>query len=304
MLQRFLIKLQLTNFFQALTEKLPAGVGYMLLSALSFSMMAVCVKAVSLYGIPVLEIVAARSLVSLVLSYIDIKRKRISIWGNNKVLLLARGGVGALSLICVYYAVITLPLAEATVLQYTYPVFTALIALWVLKENIQLASIYCFIISISGLAVMVSPDIGFDSTERLSLFSIVVALIGAFGSAVAYVIVRALSRSDDVSVIIIYFPLIAFPLSVLMLGDDFIFPDIESAALLILVGIFTQIGQFGLTKAMSVEKAGKVVAYSYIQVVFAVLFGWWVFSETPTLWTVLGGAMVILGALVNTLYKK
>jgi len=58
--------------------------------------------------------------------------------------------------------------------------------------------------------------------------SIVIALLGAFGSAVAYVIVKRLSASEDSSVIIFYFPLIALPLSVLLLGDDFVVPDAEA----------------------------------------------------------------------------
>ncbi|MFA0372566.1 EamA/RhaT family transporter, partial [Vibrio sp. 10N.222.54.F6] len=83
-----------------------------------------CVKYISNYGIPVFEIVAARALVSLIISYVDVKRKRISIWGNNKPLLFVRGTVGTAALMCVYYAVTTLPLAEATILQYVHPVFT------------------------------------------------------------------------------------------------------------------------------------------------------------------------------------
>ena len=115
----------------------PIGVRYMLLSVAGFALMTVCVKQVSTYGIPVLEIMAARALVSLFISYIDVKRKKLSVWGNNKPLLIARGFVGAFALICVYYAVITLPLAEATLIQYLHPAFTAVIALIFLKEKNQ-----------------------------------------------------------------------------------------------------------------------------------------------------------------------
>ena len=106
-------------------NKIPVGVRYMLMSAFAFALMSSCVKLVHTYGIPVFEIVAARALVSLLISYADVKRKRIDIWGNNRKLLLTRGVTGSLSLICVYYAVSTLPLAEATILQYLNPVFTA-----------------------------------------------------------------------------------------------------------------------------------------------------------------------------------
>ena len=107
----------------------------MLLSALGFALMAVCVKLVHARGIPVLEIVAARALVSLVLSYIDVRRKKISLFGTHYYLLLARGTVGAAALVAVYSAVTILPLAEATVLQYLHPMFVAILALLFLGER-------------------------------------------------------------------------------------------------------------------------------------------------------------------------
>ncbi|QUM76906.1 DMT family transporter [Moritella sp. 24] len=283
---------------------IPVGVRYMLMSALAFALMTSCVKLVSTDGIPVFEIVAARAIVSLLISYGDVRRKRISIWGHNKKLLMARGVVGSLALICVYYAVITLPLAEATILQYLHPVFTALLALIFLKERIQRSTIICILCCIVGLVFIVSPSLTLSSTAELPLFSVAVALLGAFGSAVAYVIVKRLSSTEDSSVIIFYFPLIALPLSVFLLGDGFVMPDIEGVILLILIGIFTQIGQVGLTKAMQTEVASKATAYSYVQVVFSIIFGWILFSEVPSLWTWAGGSLIIAGALINVLGSR
>lgn len=281
-----------------------SGVCYMLLSALGFALMAACVKSAATRGIPVLEIVAARAIVSLALSYLDIKRKRLSVWGNNKPLLIARGTTGALALICVFYAVSTLPLAEAAVLQYTYPAFTAVIALWFLKERIQFATIVCIGMSIVGVILMMQPNFHGGIITGAPALSIAAALIGALGSAVAYVMVRHLSQTEDSSVIIFYFPLIAFPVASLLLADSFVTPNLEELVLLLLVGIFTQIGQVGLTKAMAVEKAGKAAAYAYVQVVFSAILGWLFFVEIPTFWTVVGGLFVISGALVNTFHKR
>jgi len=275
------------------------GARYMVVSALAFALMAACVKLAANNGIPLLEIVAARSLVSLVLSYIDVRRKGLSIWGNQRVLLAARGLVGVFALICVYYALTTLPLAEATLLQYMHPVFTALLALLLLKEGIQPSTVACIVLSVIGLIIMVEPGIFTGTSPALPTFSVLVALGGAFGSAVAYVLVRRLSREEDASVIIFYFPLIALPLSVALLGDQFVVPTAESLVLLVLVGIFTQVGQLGLTHAMRHETAGKAAAYSYVQVIFAVFLGWAIFDEIPSFWTWIGGGLIIVGALLN-----
>ena len=113
----------------ALVALIPPVARYMLISALGFALMATCVKLVAIRGIPLLEIVAARSLVSLGISYVDVRRKGLSPWGTRRALLLARGVIGALALVCVYYAVATLPLAEATLLQYMHPMFAAVLAL-------------------------------------------------------------------------------------------------------------------------------------------------------------------------------
>ncbi|WP_281647487.1 DMT family transporter [Parendozoicomonas sp. Alg238-R29] len=277
----------------------PIGVRYMILSALGFALMTSCVKVVSTYGIPVLEIVAARAVVSLFISFTDIRRKNIPLFGDNKPLLVARGVAGTLALICVYYAVTTLPLAEATILQYLHPVFTALLALLFLKERIQLSTLICITLSITGLIVMVKPGFLFGTTNHMPVFSIMAALAGAFGSAIAYVIVKRLSRSEDSSVIIMYFPLIALPVSLFLLGDGFVMPDLKTTVLLIMIGIFTQIGQVGLTKSMETESASKATAYSYVQVIISILLGWTFFSEIPSVWTLAGGTLIMGGALIN-----
>jgi len=290
--------------YSSLKNSLPMSVWYMLLSALGFALMAACVKEVSGLGIPVLEIVAARAIISAIISYADIKRKKISVWGHNKPLLIARGTVGAFALMFVYYAVTTLPLAEATVLQYLHPVFTAILALFFLKETIQRSTIACIIISLLGLLVMIQPNLQLDNSVQYPWLSIGAGVLGAFGSAVAYVIVKKLTKTDDSSVIIFYFPLISLPIATFLLGNDFVVPSLAATGLLVLVGIFTQIGQVGLTKALHCADANKATAYAYVQVLFSVFIGWAYFSEVPIATTIIGGGLIMVGALVNVLWKR
>ncbi len=276
----------------------------MLLSALGFALMAACVKEVSALGIPVLEIVAARAVVSGIISYLDIKRKKIPLWGNNKPLLIARGIVGAFALMFVYYAVTTLPLAEATVLQYLHPVFTAILAIFFLKEIIQRSTIICIVISLLGLLIIIQPNLQVSSMISYPWISIMAGVMGAFGSAVAYIIIKKLTKTDDSSVIIFYFPVVAFPISMIMLGSDFVVPSLLATGLLVLVGIFTQVGQVGLTKALDCADANKATAYAYVQVLFSVFIGWAYFSEVPSLTTIIGGSFIMLAALINVLWKR
>lgn len=146
---------------------------------------------------------------------------------------------------------------------------------------------------------MVRPEASPDAEHALPMFSVMIAILGAFGSSIAYVIVRKLSQTEDSSVIIFYFPLVALPASILLIGDQFVMPDLYLTMMLVLVGVFTQIGQLGLTKAMQTQEAGKASAYSYVQIIFSVVLGIVFFGELPSAWTYLGGALIVTGALIN-----
>ncbi|MFT6220792.1 MAG: drug/metabolite transporter (DMT)-like permease [Candidatus Endobugula sp.] len=272
----------------------------MMMSALGFALMGVFVKIAYGQGIPILEIVAARALVSAVISYVDVKRKNISLWGQRKDLLIARGAAGAIALIFVYTALAALPFAEATVLQYLHPMFTALLAVIFLREYLQKNTLVCIVLSVIGLLVMVRPSFIFsDLASGYPVWAIAAAIAGAFGSAVAYVLVRKLNATEDSSVIIFYFPIMALPLSLLMLGDNMVMPQGWAWLSLLLVGVATQVGQVGLTKAMKTASASKATSFSYLQIIFAMVLGMMFFDEIPTLWTVVGAVLIMLGVVIN-----
>lgn len=283
---------------------IPLGARYMLLSAFAFALMGASVKFAGQQGIPVLEIIAARALISLMLSYADVRRKGIPLFGTHRVLLFLRGLVGFLALTGVFYALVHLPIAEASVLQYLHPMFTALIALLWLKERPTMATLLCIALSFIGLLVMVRPAFLFGGAGAgYDTLAVTIAIAGAFGSGLAYTIVRRLSPVEDPSVIVFYFPLVCLPVTLVLLGDDFVMPQGWAWLSLLLVGLFTQIGQITLTHAMRVETASRAGSFSYTQVVFAAVIGIVAFGEVPGVWTVAGAGLILLGALVNVLWK-
>jgi len=272
----------------------------MVLSALGFALMAALVKVAGLRGFPVLQIIAARALVSLGISWWDTHRKRISPFGQHRKLLFARGLIGFLALMCVYSAVIHLPLAEATILQYTHPIFTLLFALVALKEAVNRATLLCIALSILGLVVILQPSTGLQESANLPPYYVFLALLGAAGSGAAYVLVRKLAPLEDSSVIIFYFLLICLPSALVLGWRDFIMPIGCEWLILLGVGVFTQVGQWGLTKGLALYKAGTVVAFSYVQVPLAAMLGLLFFNESLSVTSILGGSLIILGAWINT----
>ncbi|PHS72183.1 MAG: EamA family transporter [Cycloclasticus sp.] len=277
----------------------------MMLSALAFSIMALFVKQIGLLGIPVLEMVAARSFVSLLISYTALKRQGVNPWGRRKGLLLARGLVGFVALICVFYALTHLPLAEATVLQYLHPMFTVILAVLFLKEGATQGSLICIALSFVGLLVIVQPSFIFSSfVVEYDSLALIAALTGAFGSAIAYTLVRSLNKTEDPMVIILYFPLVSLPISVVLLWNNFVMPEGITWLYLLAIGLATQIGQWGLTKSLQTETAGRATSFSYLQVVFAIVFGFVFYTEVPSISTLLGAGFIIFGAYINVRWKE
>ena len=271
----------------------------MLISALAFALMAALVKEAGQLGIPLLQIIFVRALVSVVLSLIDIGRARVHPLGNRKALLFARGLSGFLALTGVFYALFHLSMAQATVLQYLHPVFTALLAFLFLAERPTTATLACIALSLLGLACMVMPYwTASDATPAL-LWPVIAGLGGAFGSGVAYTLVRKLVMTEHPSVIVLYFPLICVPGTLLLGGEDFIWPTVAGWWVLLGVGCFTQLGQLTLTKAMQLDAASRVTSLSYVQIIFASILGWLAFGEIPAQATLLGGGLILMGAIVS-----
>ncbi len=189
-------------------------------------------------------------------------------------------------------------------LQYLHPMFTALLALVLLRERPTAATLACIALSFSGLLVMVRPGFLFGGlSASYDTLAVAIAIAGAFGSGLAYTIVRRLSSVEDPSVIVMYFPLVCLPATLLLGWDDFVMPGGWTWLTLIMVGIFTQVGQVSLTRAMQTETASRAGSFSYSQVLFATLLGLWVFGEIPGPWTLAGASLIMLGTLVNILWK-
>jgi len=275
----------------------------MLLSALGFAVMGALVKVAGAGGIPLLEIIAARAVISIALSLADIHRAGQHPLGERKGWLLARGLVGFLSLTCVYYAVLNLPYAQATLLQYLHPVFTSVLAFFLLREIPTLPTIVCVMLSLAGLSAMVAPAALVDSATT-DWTAILAGIGGAFGSGLAYAIVRKLSATEHPAVIVLYFPMVCLPATIILGWQSFVWPESWQWLVLLGIGVFTQVGQICLTKAMRTDTASRAASLSYVQIIFAGLLGWAFFAEVPTSATLIGAGLILTGAAANLLLRQ
>ena len=249
--------------------------------------------------LPAVEIVFFRSVVMLAISATLVKRAGLSMWGNNKRMLLVRGFLGFGALLCFFYAVTKLPLADVTVLHFTNPVFTALLASLFLAESMRGREVAGLVLSLTGVVFIVRPSFLFGQLAgNLDLTAVTIALTASVLSACAYTSIRKLRSTDHHLVIIFYFSLVSAVASVPLTAGTFMWPQPHEWALLLGVGIVTQTAQVFLTKGLIRERAGRAMSIGYVQVLFAAAWGVLFFGNIPSPLSIGGAALVFIGSLL------
>ncbi len=265
-------------------------------SAFFFSLMSLLVK-VAGRRLPSQEVVFARSVVGLALSWWALRRRGVPALGRRRSLLLLRGLLGFGALSCFFYALTRLPLAEATVIQYTNPVFTALLAALVLREHMGGREVAAVLLSLLGVVLVARPESLLGGGGGLDLVAVAIGLAGAVFSAAAYVVVRKLGATEDPLVIVFYFAAVAVLGAAPSVAVAGVAPQGFEWAALAGVGVLTQLGQVAMTKGLHSERAGRATAVGYVQIVFAAVWGLLFFGEVPDAWTAAGAALVVAGTL-------
>ena len=272
-------------------------------ASLFFSVMTVCVKKID-QRIPILELVFFRSLLSLLITSIIIKNKNINPWGNNKPLLITRGILGTLALICIFYSIRNLPLSISTFIQYTYPIFISIFAGIFIKENITLKIVCAIIIGWLGILVILNPTQLSNLKIEISQITLFVAFLGAISTALAYITVKKLSFTENVFIIIQYFPLISILILFPFVFLNWVTPNIIEILWIIGIGLFTQLGQTFLTVGLKQFKASEASAINYLQVFFGSTWGIVFFDEKINLNFIVGSLLVLLGTIISTTKKS
>ncbi len=275
---------------------LTPGVRYMLLATLFFALMKVCVKAIS--HIPAIEIIFFRAIISLGISMYLLQRQRVSFWGVNKPILIARGVTGAIALILYFYLLHQIPLATAATLQYLAPIFTTILGIFIVNEKVRPWQWLFFAVSFAGVMVVQGFDV------RISYLHLGIGLATSFFMGLAYNFVRKLNTTEHPLVIILYFPLVLLPIGAVWSFFVWVPPQGTDWLFLVAVGILTQIAQFFMTKSYQSEELSKVSILNYVGLIYALAFGFLFFGETFNWLTYLGMFLVIAGVIGNVLFKR
>ena len=271
------------------------GVRHMLLATFWFAIMNVMVKL--LVHLPTMELVFFRCGVATLIGFVALYRAKIDWLGSNRMLLLLRGLFGTIALFTFFYTIQRMPLGTAVTLQYLSPIFTTIFAIFLLKEPVRPIQWLWFALSFSGILVMKGVDTG------ISWELLIIGIISAIFSALAYNMVRTLREKEHPLVVVLHFQL----LGAISGGVVSIFNWQQPVGMdwlwILLLGIFTQLGQTNLTRSLQLENIAKVTILNYLGVGYALLFGWMFFSETHVMTEFFGMLLVVAGIMLNLLTK-
>ncbi|MDW7651902.1 MAG: DMT family transporter [Bacillota bacterium] len=273
------------------------GILLMVLSSLFFAVMATLVK---LSGdLPTMEKVFFRNVVGFTASGFIIWRSRGSFFGTDKKALLFRSFFGFLGLVFYFYAIDSLPLGNAVILNQMNPFFVLILAFLFLRERIVGSQWVAIAIAITGVAFIVQPGGGY------SLMPALVGLLSAVFAAAAYTVIRHLRLSDAPQTIVFYFTgfttLATIPFLVF---GQFAMPNLNQLLALLGVGVTATAGQFLMTHAYRYCEAGDLSIYSYGNTVFATFLAVIIWGELPDSLSLFGIALVLTGAYINYNAKR
>lgn len=283
------------------------GILFKTAAVFMFTIMSVCVKWTAT-EVPAGEAVFFRSALALipVVGYLvwcgefPAALKTRNIWGH-----VWRGGLGGVSMAMGFFALALLPLADSISIGYAMPLFATAFAALFLGEKVRAMRWGAILVGFSGVLVILWPKLAVLRGDGGSLSQAVgacVALGGALVVALALTVVRKLVRAERTTTIVFYFSALC-TLGSFVSSPWWTVPSATGTLLLIGAGLVGGIGQLCLTESNRYADASTIAPFEYTSIIFSLAFGYWVFGELPTSWSLTGVGIVIAAGLF-TLWRE
>jgi drug/metabolite transporter (DMT)-like permease len=199
----------------------------------------------------------------------------------------ARGTAGSIGMMCMFYALTHLTLAEATAITFTSPLFLTVLAAVVLHETVRRRRWSATAVGFFGVLVMLRPGDGVLEAAAL------VALLGALGIAVVRLLIKQLSRTEAPLTMIVYLGLIGTVVSAIPAILVWRTPTLWELCLLLLLGGVSNLSQVCMIRGYKIGEASALAPFEYARLPFAALWGYFLFAELPDLYTLLGASIIV-----------
>ena len=269
-----------------------------LVSTILFAFMIAIIKQLG-ETVPTGQLVFSRSFFALIPLFIMAIMQgslRDCIQTQHPWLHVRRALVGVIAMSCWFSAVTMLPLPEATAISFLAPLLTVAFAAIFLKERVGIYRWSAVGVGFVGVMIILSPRLSM-SGEDVGLLGAMLAAISTVFMAIAATLIRQMTKTEKNAAIIFYFFVAASGFSLFSLYWGWEMPDLTTMILLICAGLLGGIAQIFATQAFRLAEASLLAQFDYVNMIWAILIGVFLFSEYPTIQVLLGGAVVIAAGL-------
>tara|TARA_B100000989_G_scaffold239115_1_gene186001 strand:- start:311 stop:1156 length:846 start_codon:yes stop_codon:yes gene_type:complete len=262
------------------------------MSICAFSLMDVIVKWSVNY--PIGQVLFFRGFFGIIFYFFVIPRDRLHNFYLTKRagLHFLRCASGLIALVAIFIALRKLPLATVVSLSFAAPIFTTILSIFLLSEKVGIFRWLAVIIGFLGILVITEPGI-----SELNIYYIF-PIIFCLGLSYVAIAIRQLSSTEPVWLISFYFSLSITILSLFTIPQGWVMPNLNHLILLSLVGVFGGVANLWLSQSLKYAEVSLVTPLKYLALVFAIIFGYFIWDEIPTIKTLSGALLVIISTLI------
>ena len=264
------------------------GILFIIMAGFFFALMTFFVRISG--ELPTMEKAFFRNIVAAVIAFITMIRSGVKFRPakENVIDLFMRSLCGTIGLICNFYAIDKLNIADANILNKLSPFFAIIMSAFILKEKANKVEWLCVVVAFMGALCVIKPSFQMQSVYAM------IGMLGGLGAGTAYTFVRKLGKNGVPSpVIVLCFSVFSCIVSVPFMLLNFVPMTAKQLILLLLAGISAACGQFSITKAYTKAPAREISVFDYTQVLFAALLGFLFLEQIPDQLSILGYAIKI-----------
>ena len=268
------------------------GFLYMFISVCAFSIMDLIVKWSDSY--PLGQVLFFRGFFGLVIYFFLIPRERLKNFYYTK-----RAGLhflrclfGLIALISIFIALRNLPLATVVSISFAAPIFTTIFSIFFLTEKVGFYRWLAVIVGFIGIVIISEP--GFSSLNLYFIFPIIFCL----GLSYVAIAIRQLSTTEPVWLIALNFSAAITIVSFFTIPFGWIMPNLNDLILLSFIGIFGGFANLWLSQSYKFSEVSLVTPLKYLALVFAIIFGYFIWNEIPSIKTLAGALLVIISSII------
>ena len=264
----------------------------MFISVCAFSLMDLIVKWSDSY--PIGQVLFFRGFFGIIpLLFLIPKNRYLDFYKTKRPFLhFKRCFAGLIALISIFIALRTLPLATVVSISFGAPIFTTIFSIFLLNEKVGFYRWLAVFVGFIGIIIISEP--GFSSLN----FYYIYPIIFCFGLSYVAITIRQLSSTEPVWLISFFFSFAIMILSFFTFYQNWILPSFIDLSLLSMIGILGGLANLWLSQSYKFSEVSLVTPLKYLALVFAIIFGYFIWNEIPTAKTLIGSLLVILSSII------